>query len=120
MKAFHSRTIVSAVFFALTAASSLRAGPGVDYWMRKHVFPAQAKAAVIPASTEQAVSTDSSKKVEITRIEHAYRGVPHQVVVQVPASNDASTATAPSSEKSAVVSNSPSSGRTSSSSAVIH
>jgi hypothetical protein len=116
MKAFNSRTAVSVIFFALTAASSLRAGPGVDYWMRKHVFPAQAKATANAANTEQSVSTDSSKKVEVTKIEHAYRGVPHQVVVQVPV-NPPATSTA-SLEKP--VESSPSPSRASSSSAVIH
>ena len=117
MKAFHSRIAASTVLLALAAASSLHAGPGVDYWMRKHVFPAQAKAAATAATTDQAASTENTKKVEVTRIEHAYRGVPHQVVVQVPSS---SAATSTASSEKPVESNSGSRSSSSTTSAVIH
>ena len=117
MKVFYSRIAVSTVLLALATASSLRAGPGVDFWMRKHVFPAQAKAATSASTADQAASTESTKKVEVTRIEHAYRGTPHQVVVQVPA--EAATTSTASAEKP-VESNSSGRSSSSSSSAVIH
>jgi len=120
MKAFHARTTVSVALLALAACSSLRAGPGVDYWMRKHVFPAQAKAAAVStATTEQAAAPEVVKTVEVTRIEHAYRGVPRQVVVKVAAPEVQGTSLV-SSEKPADSTSSGRSSSSSSSAAVIH